>query len=108
MKGHLKKLVEHADPKPSHLIVVSGNRSKLETTFNPPLEFPGSCSYEMAFCRLETYYSFPNIVLANNTVKVSRDKGNNLISIHIPIGCYEIEAINNALQRGSWWESQHG
>ena len=71
----------------------------METIFNPPLEFSPSCRYEIALCRLETYYSFPNIDATNNTIKVSRDKGLTWFTIKIPIGCYEIEAINNALQR---------
>ena len=99
MEEHLKKLVEHAEPKPSQLIVVSGKQSRLKTTFNPPLMFPRSCLYEMALCRLETYYSFPNIDATNNTVNVSKDKGINWITINIPIGCDEIEAINNTVQR---------
>ena len=97
MEEHLKRLVEHAEPKTSHLIIVSGKASILKTTFNPPLVFPSS--YEMALCRLETYYSFPNIDATNNTVKVSKDAGKNWITIKIPIGCYEIEATNNVIQR---------
>ena len=99
MEEQLKKLVEHAEPKPSHLIVVSGNKSRLETIFNPPLVFPRSCRYEMALCRLETYYSFPNIDATNNMVKMSKDNGKTWTLISIPIGCYEIKAINNVLQR---------
>ena len=53
----------------------------------------------MALCSLETYYSFPNIDATNNTVMVSKDKGKTWFSVNIPIGCYEIDAINNALQR---------
>ena len=53
------------------------------------------CHYEKALMKLETYYSFPNIATRNNCVKISIDKGtlwkpNN----KIPIGCYEIDAIN--------------
>ena len=73
MEEQLKRLVEHAEPKPIHLIVMSGKQSRLKTTFNPPLVFPSR--YEMALCRLETYYSFPNIDATNNTVKVSKDAG---------------------------------
>ena len=69
MEEQLRKLVEHAEPKPSQLlIIISGKTSRLETTFNPPLMFPKSCTYEMALCRLETYYSFSNIDATNNIV----------------------------------------
>ena len=44
---------------------------------------------------LETYYSFPNIDASNNHLKVSLDDGKTWMDIHIPIGCYEIKAINN-------------
>ena len=94
---YLKRLVEHSEPKPSHLIIISGKQSRLKTTFNPPIVLPSR--YEMALCRLETYYSFPNIDATNNTVKVSKDAGESWITIKIPIGCYEIEAINNVIQR---------
>ena len=96
MEEQLKRLVEHSEPQPSHLIIVSGKQSRLKTTFNPPIVFPSR--YEMALCRLETYYSFPNIDATNNTIKVSKDAGKNWITIKIPIGCYEIEAINNVIQ----------
>ena len=99
MEEQLQKLVEHAEPKPSQLVIISGKNSRLETTFNPPLVFPKSCPYEMALCRLETYYSFPNIDDTNNKIKVSKDSGKNWITIAIPTGCYEIEAINNTIQR---------
>ena len=99
MEEHLKKLVENAEPKPSQLIVVSGKHSRVRTTFNPPLEFSKSCLHEMALYSLETYYAFPNIDVTNNTIKVSKDQGVSWIIIKIPTGCYEIEAINNTVQR---------
>ena len=87
MEQHLQKLVEHAEAKPSYNIIVTGNTSRLQTVFNPPLVFAGgpSCHYEMTLIKLETYYSFPNIKATNNCMT-------------IPIGCYEIKAINKLLQ----------
>ena len=100
MAEHLQKLVEHAQPKPSYNIIVMGGTSRLRTVFNPPLVFAdGSCHYEMALMKLETYYSFPNINAKNNSVNISIDKGVTWKSIQVPIGCYEIRAINNILQR---------
>ena len=99
MEEQLRKLVEYAEPKPKSLICVSGNTSRLKTSFIPPLEFPSSYRYEIALTSLETYYSFPNINTSNNHVKISFDEGKSWLDIHIPIGCYEIEAINNELQR---------
>ena len=54
MEEHLQKLVEHAKPKPTFSIIVSGKSSRVQTHFNPPLVFPDvpSCYYEMALMRL--------------------------------------------------------
>ena len=71
----------------------------MKTSFIPPLEFPSSYRYELALTSLETYYSFPNIDASNNHIKISFDDGASWLNIHVPIGCYEIEAINNELQR---------
>ena len=98
MEEQLRKLVEYAEPKPKSFICVSGNKSRLKTSFIPPLEFPPSSRYEMALTSLETYYSLPNIDAPNNHLKMSLD-GKMWMDIHIPIGCYEIKAINNELQR---------
>ena len=99
MEEQLRKLVEHAEPKPKSLICVSGNSSKLKTSFIPPLDFSPSYRYEMALTSLETYYSFPNINTSNNHVKISFDEGKTWLDVYIPVGCYEIKAINTELQR---------
>ena len=100
MEEHLQKLLEHSEWKPSHLIVVSAQGSRIATAFNPPLVFPSpSCHYEMALSRLETYYSFPNIDTSNNHVRATIDGGKSWLDIYIPTGCYEIKAINNELHR---------
>ena len=100
MEEHIQKLVEHVEPKSNYNIIVTGNTSSLRTVFNPPLVFAGgSCHYELALMELETYYSFQNINATNNSVNISIDKGVTWKSIKIPIGCYEIKAINDVLQR---------
>ena len=99
MEEQLQKLVEYAEPKPKSLLCVSGNASTLKTSFVPPLEFPSNHSYEIALTSLETYYSFPNINRSNNHIKLTFDEGASWLDVHIPIGCYEITAINDELQR---------
>ena len=100
MEEHLHKLVEHTEPNPSYDIIITGDTLRLRTVFNPPLVFAGgSLHNEMALVKLETYYSSPNINVTNNSVNISIDKGTTWKSIKIPIGCYEINAINNVLQR---------
>ena len=88
----LRKLLE---PKKKSLVCVSGSTSRIKTTFTPPLEF--SYPYEMALVSLETYYSFPNINAKNNHIKMTIEEKE--LDIHVPVGCYEIKAINDELQR---------
>ena len=93
------KLVDNNKPGDVEYIVISGKGSRLLTTFNSPMAFePTNFGYEIALCRLETYYSFPNIDKGNNAIRVSIDSGKNWIDLSIPTGCYDIEGINEALQ----------
>ena len=91
---YLKKISKNTSMRPSYQVVLTGTDSRLETKFEPPLI--GGCKYEIALVSLETYYSFPNIDEKNNRIKVFIK---DWIDISIPIGCYEIKAINKELQR---------
>ena len=97
--SYLKDIANHYKTKPSYYIAVNGKGSSIQTTFNPPLMFPEDCRYEIACCRVETYYSFPNIDETNNKVQISLDNGKNWIQLELPTGCYEIKAINTTLKR---------
>jgi len=55
--------------------------------------------YEMALLNLETYYSFPNIDLINNSFKYSPDNGKNWFTIRIPEGSYKIRDIDAAIKQ---------
>ena len=100
VEAYLKSIADHTEARPSFNIIVSDNTSSIRTTFSPPLAFPKGCNYEMAVCSLETYYSFPNIDASNNSFKVSLDAGSTWKPpIQIPIGCYEIKAINKEVKR---------
>ena len=91
---YLRKISENTSMRPSYQVVLTGADSRLETRFNPPLI--GGCKYEIALVSLETYYSFPNIDEKNNRIRVFIKKW---FDISIPVGCYEIKAINKELQR---------
>ena len=96
MEENVMKLVENNDEQ---YLIVSGSNSRLYTRYNPPLEFQSlNTSYELALCRLETYYSFPNIDSSNNSLCVSIDNGKTWLHLLIPTGVYDIDAINNVLQ----------
>src|SRR5207244_830690 len=54
--------------------------------------------YEIGLIDLETYYSFPNVTLDNNKFKYFNGATNKTITI--PVGSYEITALNAAIQLG--------
>lgn len=92
-------LVDKTNPGDVEYVIVSGKDSRLFTRFNPPMVFePVNSGYEVALCRLETYYSFKNIDKENNAIRISFDGGKSWIDLRIPAGCYDIEGVNEALQ----------
>ena len=95
----LETMVKRTEPKPSWYVTVSGSNADIETNFSPPLTFPNGCNYEIACCSVETFYSFPNIDNENNSVRISIDGGVKWSTIKIPVGCYEIKAINSTVKR---------
>lgn len=95
---YLKAIAENYRKPASYNIVISGSNSSIVTTYNPPLDLDRMRQYEIALISLETYYSFPNIDASNNIVKYSRDNGLTWSTATIPIGCYEITAINEELR----------
>ena len=93
-------LVDSSKPGDVEYITVSGTNSRLFTRFNPPmvLDSAANSGYEIALCRLETFYTFHNIDEKNNALRVSIDRGQNWFDLKIPVGCYDITGINEALQ----------
>ena len=92
----IRTLVE---PKESYNLVVTGDSSSISTTYNPPITLLKDRTYELALTNLETYYSFPNIDNDNNTFRYSSDSGKHWKVVTIPVGCYEIHAINIEITR---------
>ena len=100
MENHLSKLVEYATPGEEQYLIVSGSGSRLRTNYNPPMVFDSSgAGYEISLLRLETYFSFPNIDTSNNCIHVSFNRGVKWNEVKIPTGCYDIDSINNVVQR---------
>ena len=93
-------LVDSTKPGDVEYITISGTSSRLFTRFTPPivLDPTANSGYEIALCRLETFYTFHNIDEKNNALRVSVDHGQNWIDLKIPVGCYNITGINEALQ----------
>lgn len=76
------------------MICITGTSSELKCTLFPPLDLSKSKEWEMGFIDLMTYHSIPNIEEnLNNRLKI----GNNVISL--PTGSYEINDINNYVQK---------
>ena len=88
-----------SEPKESYNLIVTGTSSHIETRFESPIYLRKDRSYELALTNLETYYSFPNIDKENNTFRYSSDGGVTWKEVKIPIGCYEIYAINKEIKR---------
>jgi hypothetical protein len=92
----------------SKSILVSYNNSPeiCTTRFPNPITL-SDYDLEIAFVNLETWYSFANVTEKNNKSKYSVDGGNTWKLIIIEIGAYQIEAINDEIQRlmkqnGDW------
>lgn len=95
----LQAIVENTSQKDSFQIIVSDDKTRFTTKFNPPIQLNKKKYYEMALVNLETYYSIPNITSKNNSFTYSPDEGSNWTTITIPTGSYDIEDINDVIQR---------
>ena len=95
----LEKIVLNTEPKESFQIVVSDNKTKFTTLFNPHIQLKKNKSYEIALVNLETYYSFPNITSENCHFTYSPDAGTTWFHILVPEGSYDIEDINRFIQQ---------
>lgn len=99
MEELLEQIAQNTAPTESNQIIVSSNKTRFRTKFNPPLELDKTKKYEMALVNLETYYSFPNITSRNSSFKYSPDSGATWFSCQLPDGTYELQDINNEIQR---------
>ena len=99
MEELLAKICKNTEPKGSRQIVVSSNKTRFNTRFNPPMQLDKNKKYEMALVNLETYYSFPNIDASNNYFRYSHDGGTTWVDIFIPEGSYDIVDINDTIQQ---------
>src|SRR6188768_2525831 len=70
-------------------------------TFNlaPPIHLNPSKKYEAALLSINLYNSIPNITEENNKIKYSTDEGKTWKTIILNKCSYEIQAINDEIQR---------
>ena len=95
----LQRIAHNTEPKEPFQIVVSDNKTKFTTRFNPHIQLKTDKKYEIALVNLETYYSFPNVDDTNNHFSYSPDWGGISYHILIPEGSYDIEDINRVIQQ---------
>ena len=95
----LEKIARNTEPKTSFYILISGKSTRIKTKFNPLIQLDKTKKYEMALVNLETYYSFPNIDSTNNNFRYSPDNGATWFNVDVPEGSYEINDINDYIQR---------
>lgn len=72
---------------------LTGNSSILTADFNPPIYLEGNSDYVIGLSNFETFNVIPNIDETNNIFAY----GN--ITTTIPVGAYEINDLNNYLQK---------
>ena len=75
--------------------------TKSDFTFNlsPPIHLKQDTQYEAALLSINLYNSIPNITDENNKFKYSADNGNTWKIITLNRGSYDIQAINDEIQR---------
>jgi hypothetical protein len=95
----LERIARNTDPKSSFYIALNEKSTRIRTEFRPVIELDCNKKYEMALVSLDTYNSIPNIDETNNNFKYSPDNGTTWFNVDIPEGCYEIEDINNQIQK---------
>ena len=78
---------------------MSDDTTRFTKKFNP-IQLKKNIPYEIALVNLETYYSIPNITNKNNSFKYSPNGGADWHTVDIPTGSYDIEDINDVIQRG--------
>ena len=96
----LEQLVENTSHKDSFQVIVSDDTTRFTKKLNPPIQLKKNRPYEIALVNLETFYSIPNITHKNNSFRYSPSGGADWHTVDIPTGCYDIEDINDVIQRG--------
>ena len=94
--NEIKKLLTK---KPDSTLTLSSTTSDFTTPLYPPIQIKPGETWVLGLVSLETYYSFTNITNSNNAFKYSIDNGDTWKTITLPVGCYEITAINSEIQR---------
>ena len=90
----------------SFLVSYNTSPARFNYKISPPIDLP-DYDLEIALVNLETWNSFANVTESNKIFGYSADGGNSWKLIEIETGCYELESINDEIQRlmkenGDW------
>jgi transcriptional accessory protein Tex/SPT6 len=80
-------------------LTFSSKTTDFTTQFDNPIKLSNNRRYEAAFFLLETFNTIPNVTNENNNFTYSTDEGKTWKSIKLKKEAYEIEQINNEIQR---------
>lgn len=81
----------------SKSIVLSSKNSEFKTHLYPQIQLDQKGTHELALIGLDMYNSIPNIDHTNNIFRYEYQ--NTLYNIELPIGSYEIDDINDYIQK---------
>jgi len=85
--------------KITHILSNKTCSTDFETTLNSPIQLLQNKEYEAALLSINLYNSIPNITENNNKFKYSTDNGSTWKTISLDKGSYELQAINDEIQR---------
>lgn len=74
-------------------LTLTGTSSTLSAHFCPEIDLDDQNSYSCCLLDFYTFNSIPNVHERNNKIYYSKDKGNTLEYIEVPVGSYEIEEL---------------
>ena len=80
-------------------LILSSKTTDFTTNLLPPIQLNQNREYEAALLSIDLYNSIPNITAENNIFKYSSNNGSTWKIASLPIGSYELQAINNEIQR---------
>jgi len=83
----------------SQTLLLSSNTTDFTTNLSPSIPLDNNKRYEAALLSIDLYNSIPNVTGANNIFKYSVDDGRNWKIITLDTGSYQLQAINDEIQR---------
>ena len=81
-------------------LILNSDKSEFTTIYSPPICLDNNKKYEAALISLDIHNSIPNIEAGKNDLFIySSDNGNTWKNINFGTGSFEIEHLNDEIQR---------